>query len=557
VLDAYKAIVNKSTDYITLIDRDYVYRIANDAYCSQMGKRREDVVGHTVAEVWGEERFIQVIKPYLDRCLAGKQVNYVDKFTFGPIERHIRVSYFPYIENGATSHALVFSHDISRLSKVEDRLTNYEVRDPTTGLFNRRSMEIILDKEVERARDARIDRRRSLMFISIMNIDRIVDLYGHEIGDLILENTGLRILSCLAAHDTVFRFEGAKLTVLITSIHDHVELATTALEIYQEISLPYYHGGATLALDAAIGISIFPEDASTREDMIRNAHMAMSDARQRCVPYVFFDEELHRQAHDRLVLGTEMAHALSAHQFEVYYQPMVDAKARVVGCEALLRWNHPERGMVPPNDIIPFAVDSGIIVSIGRWVLFTACEQIKNWSSYLEMFVTVNLSAGEFLDEYLLENVERAIARSGIRPSQIKLEITESDALRDAAEATRQINELARLGVDVLIDDFGTGQSSLSYLRNLPARFLKLDQEFCRELEEAPSENAFLAHVIQAIKSLDKTVILEGVNSRNQARNGVLLNIDLLQGNLFGKAMPASRFEELLERTRHPRPTKK
>jgi len=213
--------------------------------------------------------------------------------------------------------------------------------------------------------------------------------------------------------------------------------------------------------------------------------------------------------------------------------------------------------MVPPNDIIPFAVDSGIIVSIGRWVLFTACEQIKNWSSYLEMFVTVNLSAGEFLDEYLLENVERAIARSGIRPSQIKLEITESDALRDAAEATRQINELARLGVDVLIDDFGTGQSSLSYLRNLPARFLKLDQEFCRELEEAPSENAFLAHVIQAIKSLDKTVILEGVNSRNQARNGVLLNIDLLQGNLFGKAMPASRFEELLERTRHPRPTKK
>ncbi len=547
-LDPYREIVNRSTDYITLINRDYVYEIANDAYCRQMGKKREDVVGRTVSDVWGEERFTRAIKPYLDRCFTGQQVNYVDKFTFGVVERHIQVSFFPYVSDGFTSHALVFSHDISRLSRVEDRLTNYEVRDPTTGLFNRLSMEIIVDKELERARDSRYAGRRAFMFVSVENLDRVVDLYGHTTGDLILENTGLRILSCVRSTDYVFRFDGNELVVLISSIRDQVELAATAVQIHDEISVPYYYGGSTIALGAAIGISVFPDDADSREQLIRNSHLAMSDCKSRRAPYVFFDAQTHSLAQERLVLGAELANALNTHQFELYYQPIVNNRGDVVGAEALLRWHHPERGMVSPAEIIPVAVDTGIIVSIGRWVLFTAAEQIKRWSVEHDLFVTINLSAGEFLDQHLLENVDRAIARSEIRCDQLKLEITESDALADSQAAVERIRTLQRKGIDVLIDDFGTGQSSLSYLRNLPARVLKLDREFSRDLEEAGAGANFMGHMIQAIKSLSKLVLLEGVSSKAQAHNGVRLKIDLMQGELFGNAMSAERFEKLLLR---------
>lgn len=546
--DPYREIVNRSTDYITLINRDYVYEIANDAYCRQMGKKREEVVGRTVAAVWGDERFSTSIKPYLDRCFTGQQVNYVDKFTFGAVERHIQVSFFPYTSGGETTHALVFSHDISRLSKVEDRLTNYEVRDPTTGLFNRRSMEIIVDKELEKARDSRLSGHRAFLFVSVENLDRVINLYGHTTGDLILENTGLRILSCVRSSDYVFRFEGNELVVLISSIRDHVELATTAVQIHDEITVPYYYSGSTIALGASIGISIFPDDAQNREELIRNAHLAMSDAKARKAPYVFFDPQTHSRAQERLVLGAELANALNTRQFELFYQPIVDVKGHVVGAEALLRWHHSTRGMVSPAQIIPVAVDTGIIVSIGRWVLFTACEQIKRWSASRNLFVTINLSAGEFLDQHLLENVDRAIARSGIAANQLKLEITESDALADSQAAVERIRALQRKGIDVLIDDFGTGQSSLSYLRNLPARVLKLDQEFSADLEELGAGANFLAHIVQAIKSLSKLVLLEGVRTKAQAQNGIRLKVDLLQGELFGHAMSAERFEKILAR---------
>ncbi|HKJ85266.1 MAG TPA: PAS domain-containing protein, partial [Spirochaetia bacterium] len=173
-MNAYEEIVNRSTDYITLINRDFVYEIANDAYCRQIGLSKEEVIGRTVADVWGEDRFGSAIRPNLERCFAGEQINFIDKFTFGEIERHIHVSFYPYSTDGTVSHALVFSHDITRLSQVEDRLTNYEVRDPTTGLFNRRSMEIILDKEIEQALAGSDGELRALMFVSVENLGQVI-----------------------------------------------------------------------------------------------------------------------------------------------------------------------------------------------------------------------------------------------------------------------------------------------------------------------------------------------------------------------------------------------
>ncbi|MFW5686037.1 MAG: putative bifunctional diguanylate cyclase/phosphodiesterase [Spirochaetota bacterium] len=551
-MNAYEEIVNRSTDYITLINRDYVYEIANDAYCRQIGRSRDEVIGHSVSDVWGEDRFERAIRPNLDRCFSGQQVNYVDKFTFGEIERHIHVSFFPYTSEGNTTHALVFSHDITRLSQVEDRLTNYEVRDPTTGLFNRRSMEIILDKEVEQARESASDPLRALLFIQIENLGQVIDLYGHPTGDLLLENTGLRVLRCLRNSDYVFRFEGNELVALVTSKSDRVELANTAMRIHDEVSVPYQQGAASFAVSARIGIALYPGDGSSREELVRNAHIAMSDAVRRRIPYVFFDANAHLAVQSRLELGTALGHAMKERQFELFYQPIVNARGTVLGAEALLRWRHPGRGLVMPVDIIPVAVESGLMVSLGRWVLLEACDQVKRWSKTRDFFVTVNMTAGEFLDSHMLASVRHAVQRSGIRPAQLKLEITESESMADPHEASRRIRALQKAGIDVLIDDFGTGQSSLAYLRDLPARILKLDQSFTTDLSDRETGHAFLGHVIGALKSLSKIVVLEGVASAVEARDAARLKVDLMQGEHFGVALPADEFE-LLATTRSAR----
>ncbi len=561
-MNAYEEIVNRSHDYITLINRDYVYEIANDAYCNQIGKRREQIVGRSVAQVWGEERFRTAIKPHLDRCLSGEQVSYIDRFVFGEIERHINVAFYPYGPKDRASHVLVFSHDITRLSQVEERLTSYEVRDPTTGLFNRRSLEIILEKEIEQAGD----RDRAILFVRLDNLDQIVDLHGYRVGDLILENTGLRIMRCVQSADYVFRFAGNEIAVLITDISDRIALSATATQIHHEVTLPYQQGESALSVGACIGIAFFPQDGNDREELVQNAHIAMSDAGRRRLPYVFFDSGLHRAVQSRLALGSEIGSAMRDRQFRVHYQPIVNARGGIVGSEALVRWEHPQRGLIMPGEIIPAASEAGLMTSLGRYVLFEACEQIRAWASVRKLFVTVNMTAGEFLEDHTLEGVRNAIETARIDARQLKIEITESETMENPEAAIRTIRSLQRMGVDVLIDDFGTGQSSLANLRTLPARILKLDKSFTKDLAANQSTTLrshqrsgsdvlarniaaehdaehpgaeFLRHVVAALKSLKKTVLIEGVETAAEAKSAARLGFDLLQGSYYGSAMPA------------------
>ena len=570
-VNAYEEIVNRSRDYITLINRDYVYEIANDAYCRQIGKRREEIVGRSVAEVWGEDRFVTAIKPHLDRCLRGEHVSYIDRFVFGEIERHINVAFYPYGPRDNATHVLVFSHDITRLSQVEQRLTSFEVRDPTTGLFNRRSLEIILEKEIEQASGA----PRALLFFRLNNLDQIVDLHGYSVGDLILENTGLRILRCVQSTDYVFRFAGNEIAILITDIRDRVALAATATRIHDEVTLPYQQGEATITLGTCAGVAFYPDDGSDRDALVHNAHIAMSDAGRRRLPYVFFDAGLHRAVQSRLALGSEIGSAMRERQFRIHYQPIVNSRGAIVGAEALVRWQHPQRGMVMPAEIIPAATEAGLMISLGRFVLFEACEQVRAWSPAHKLFVTVNMTAREFLEDHTLEGVQNAIETSHIDPQQLKIEITESETMENPEAAVRTIQSLQRMGVDVLIDDFGTGQSSLANLRTFPARILKLDKSFTKDLTDSQGNGGgrsvrrsgsdvlarsissdydpenpgaeFLRHVVAALKSLRKTVLIEGIETAAEARGASRLGFDLMQGSFYGMAMSADAFADLVE----------
>ncbi len=544
----FEHIVNLSNDFITLIDRRYRYVIANDSYCREMQKPRDLIVGHTVAEVWGENRFLSPIKGYLDRCFNGEEVNNIDKFKFGPFMKYMHITYFPYRdESGGITGALVFSHDITRISEIESKLTNYEYRDPVTGLFNRRSLEVILDKEIEKARLSEKEDLRAVVIMGLSGIEEIAQLHGYEIADLLLENTGLRFRKALRPSDYVFRFDGNDLAAVLTDVPDKTSLAALASSIYNEVTTPYLHHDQSITVSCAIGIALYPDDGDSAEAVTRSALSAMAEARRRREPYMIFDAKLHEASRRQLLLQGELANSFRQEELFLEYQPMVTPHGRIVGAEALIRWRHPTRGVVMPMDFIPLATTTGLIDKIGRWVLFNACAQARRWASLSENFISINLSASEFRGAHLLDNLSHALKRAdNLSPDRIRLEITETESMVDPEATIRRMQDLKRMGIETFVDDFGTGHSSLSYLKELPASALKIDKTFIQHVDTYEDERQFLRCLIDIIKIRKKQVIVEGISSPAQAWVSNTLACDLMQGYLFSPPVPAAEYEKLL-----------
>ena len=548
-MDPYEYIVNLSKDFITLINRDYVYEIVNDSYCREMGLARENVLKRKVAAVWGEEKFEATIRKHLDDCFAGKEIHYIDQFKFGPFVKYMHVSYYPYRQGGEITHCLVFSHDITQLGEIESRLSNYEYRDPVTGLFNRRSLNIILEKEIEKAKRSRSEKLRALLFIALENMSKVNQAHGHEIGDLLLENTGLRIRKVLRGSDFVFRFEGNELTALLTNISRNTDAGKVAQKIHNAVALPYDYKGTELLITCSIGIAVYPEDGEERNILIQRAASALQEAKKRGNTFLLFNAALHREAQERLRLESDLAKAFDEQQFELHFQPVVDMAGSLKGAEALIRWQHPQRGMVPPLDFIPLAEETGMIQAIGRWTLFTACQHLARWSSRIDLYLSVNLSARDFADPQLLELLETAMSKAGIKdPRRLKLEITETRCMEDPERTIRRIAELKAKGIDTLVDDFGSGYSSLGYLKRLPADTFKIDRVFVEALAESCDERDYLSRIIDTIKSRRKRVLVEGVSTAQQYALLKDMRCDLMQGYYFSRPLPASAFEKLLAR---------
>ena len=549
-MSVFEHIVNRSSDFITLIDRDYRYVVANDAYCRELQKPRELIVGRTVAEVWGEERFNAPIKGYIDRCLAGEEVNNIDKFKFGPFMKYMHITYFPYREGEAITHALVFSHDITRISEIESQLTNYEFRDPVTGLFNRRTLGLILEKEIAKARLSPDGEARGVLVMGIDGMDQISQLHGYEIADLLLENTGLRFRTSLQANDYVFRFDGHELAAVVTDIPDKNTLASLATTIYNEVTTPYVHHDLNITLACSMGIALYPDDGDDAETVTRNAVSAMGEARKRKEPFMIYDKELNAESRRQLTIQGELSTAFLQKELFLEYQPIVTPRGAIVGSEALVRWRHPRRGVLRPIEFIPLAIQCGLIDKIGRWVLFAACEQARRWARFPQSFISINLSASEFRGPHLLDNLAHALHRAGdLSPSRIRLEITETESMAEPEATIRKMKELRAQGVEVFVDDFGTGHSSLSYLKDLPASALKIDKSFIQEVETQEEERQFLRGLIDIIRIRGKKVIVEGVTSPGQAWITNTLSCDMMQGYLFSPPVPPDQFEKFLDGT--------
>ncbi len=545
-------IVNQSPDFITLINASYLYEFVNDSYCLAMGKERAEIVGHSVSDIWGQEKFDATLKGVIDRCLGGETVEYIDVLRFGDFEKHMHVSYRPYSEDGnGTRLALVFSHDITRLTEIETRLSHYEYVDPLTGLLNRRSLNVVLEKEIYKAQRTEGEVFHALVHISLREYSSIHQSYGPEFADILLENTGLRVKSAVRDSDYVFRFDGTDLTVLLTNITQAADAAIVADKIHEAITLPYSYGGIDTQVEAVIGVSIYPTDAMDSQTLIRNAHSAIVEATTRREPYLLYDAEMHAKAIARITLKSELQRAFESRQFVLHYQPFVDRTGQIRGAEALIRWNHPKQGLLYPGSFIGLAEETRLISAIDKWALFEVCRELTHWRDVPGFFISINISARDLLDQFLLEVVQQAFANiPELTPKMLKLELTESISMNNPERSIQTMKAIMDLGVEIWIDDFGTGQSSLSYLKHLPALVLKIDRVFIDQIADSPEDQEYLQSIVTAIRSRGKKVIIEGVSTPEQIEQLKEIEFEYLQGFYFSKGVAAEQLRALVEH--HP-----
>ena len=454
----------------------------------------------------------------------------------------------------ATEAELDFLAKASRLAAIAieqrqltDQLAHQAQHDALTGLPNRVLFEERLQQALDQAR-----RNGSVVAVLFVDLDRfkqINDTLGHSVGDALLQKVGQRLKSCVRKSDTLARMGGDEFTLLLTDLKDQHYAVRVSQKLLDALKAPFVVDGYELFVTASIGISLYPRDGRDAATLQRNADSAMYRAKnQGKNNFQLFLPEISATALESLELENALRKALENDELQIHYQPQVDQQGKLAALEALLVWNHPKLGLISPSQFIPLAEESGLIYPIGAWVLQQACRQNAAWlrAGHRAVKVAVNVSAMQFTRSGLVDSVAQVVAQTGLDPSLLELELTESVVMRDVHESARQMDRLRALGVSLSIDDFGTGYSSLSYLRRFPIDTLKIDQSFLRDIDSEPSTMPLVKAIVTLAHSLHLCVVAEGVENQRQLEALRLVDCDRFQGYLLGEPLPAEAAARLL-----------
>lgn len=438
--------------------------------------------------------------------------------------------------------------DITERRNAEEKVRHMAYHDPLTGLPNR----ILFNDRVEQAivMARRSKQIMALLFVDLDRFKSINDTLGHHAGDRLLQEMAERLRGCIRESDTVSRFGGDEFNLLLAQVHGEVDAALVAQKILRALRLPFVIDGQELHGTGSIGMALFPRDGSDVQTLIKNADIALYRAkdlgRNNCQIY---KPAMNAQAVERMELENSLHRVLDRHELRVYYQPQVDLKSgRIVGMEALLRWQHPKGGMISPATFIPLAEEIGLIFPIGEWMMRTACRQAKLWQDqgFEPIRLGVNVSPQQFQDREFMEVLSRILDQFKLEPRWLNVELTESIVMQDVRENILKLKQLHAFGITVAIDDFGVGYSSLSYLRNFPVDQLKMDRSFVQNLPDSPNDAKIARHIVEMAHSLGLTVIAEGVETVEQLQFLKEIGCDEAQGFLLSKPVPADLFEEQL-----------
>jgi diguanylate cyclase (GGDEF)-like protein/PAS domain S-box-containing protein len=440
--------------------------------------------------------------------------------------------------------------DITARKATEERIQYLANHDALTALPNRTRFSHTLGLALQSAQ--RHLRGFAVLFIDLDRFKVINDTLGHEAGDLVLKVMGSRLVDTVRSSDVVARLGGDEFVVLLQDVSETRLIETVARKILSAMVKPIYVGDRECRVSASIGICVYPSDAHDEQTLMKNADIAMYRAKEDGKNiYKFYSEETNVHSFERLALETSLRNALERGEFLLHFQPKLDLRTeRITGIEALVRWQHPELGLVPPGQFIPLAEETGLIVPLGKWVLRTACAQNVLWQreGLPAVIMAVNISARQFADESLLGDIESALKDSGMKPGLLELEITETMVMQNAERAAQLLSSIERAGVRLAIDDFGVGQSSLTQLKRFPIDTLKVDRSFIRDIPGDSDDKAITEAIIAMGRSLNLTVVAEGVETEEQVAFLRERACDEMQGYYFSKPLPAGQCADLLRR---------
>ena len=438
---------------------------------------------------------------------------------------------------------LATHEDVTERQSAQARIIHMARHDALTDLPNRVLLRERLDHELKRVKRGEC---LAMLCLDLDHFKSVNDTIGHPIGDELLKRAADRLRGCTREPDTVARLGGDEFAIIMTQLQDPADVSVLAQRVRDSISKPYQIDGHQIVTDISIGISMAPHDGTDPDILIKNADLALYGAKaDGRGTYRYFESEMDARMKARRDLEMDLRQALANKEFELYYQPLVNLKSNEISTlEALLRWNHPTRGMISPADFIPIAEETGLIIAIGEWVLNTACKETANWPEHIK--VAVNVSPAQLKSRSVLKMVTTALADSGMPASKLQLEITETVLLQNTFATLETLHKLRKLGVQIALDDFGTGYSSLSYLRSFPFDKIKIDRSFIKDLSNGAEPLAIVHAVAGLAKCLNMISTAEGVETQQQLDTLQSVGCTEMQGYLFSRAIPAKDMEKFL-----------
>ncbi|HEX6178600.1 MAG TPA: EAL domain-containing protein, partial [Thermoanaerobaculia bacterium] len=545
MLRKQSAAMTASMDGMGIINASLSFTHANDALAKLYAyTKAQSMLGRTLDELFDANeraRLIETILPAVQargRWRGEATGRRRDGFSF-PLEMSLTA-----LDDGGM---VCVVRDITERTYAEEQIKHLAYHDALTGLPNRLLFKDRLTVALSHAQ--RDSARLAVLFLDLDRFKIINDSLGHNVGDQLLQAVATRIASCVRESDTVARLGGDEFTLLLPIAHSE-DVAVVAQKILEAIRYPFHIEGREFFTTTSIGISIYPEDGTDAETLIKNADTAMYQAKEQGRDnYQLFNAFVNAKALQRIALEHGLRRALMNDELEVHYQPIYDFRSgKISGMEALLRWNHPELGRIPPMTFIPIAEATGMMVPIGLWCLRTACAQARTWQElgFRNLSLAVNLSVTQLQQADLVDRVREILRETGLPAHQLELEITESSAMASPESIARTLHELKNVGVRISLDDFGTGHSALSYLKSFPIDTLKIDRSFVRDINEDPDTAAIVTAIIAMAHSLRLKVIAEGVEMTEQASFLRRYACDQMQGYLITPPVPAREFIDLI-----------
>ena len=546
-LQRFKKIIDSANEAIVVTDIKGVIIDINPAYETITGYSRDELIGSTPGKLKSDRHdkaFYETMWQAIDSDGSWQGEIWDRRKNGETFPKWLSINTL-YDSNGEPGSYVGLFSDISDKKKAEEKLVNLAYYDPLTKLPNRSHFHERLIADLADA--SRRKEKLALLYIDLDHFKYVNDTFGHASGDALLVTVARRLSQRLREKDTIARLGGDEFAVILTGIDSSDTIPALARKLSDAINEPILIQGQEIQVGASIGISLFPDDTTDDETLVQNADAAMYHAKKKTrSDFQFFNEDINQRNKQRLIIENNLRRAIKNEEFELYYQPQIDIfTEEVIGSEALIRWNDPEKGLIPPLDFIPIAEETGLILEIGAWTFKQACKQLRNTmdEGKTPIRVAINLSAVQFRDKGLVEMIVSSLKHENISAEWVELEITESAIMENADAATEILEQLSEHGIRISIDDFGTGYSSLAYLKNFPVDKLKIDREFIRGLPHNNDDIILTTVMINLAHSLGIVVLAEGAETREQIDFLRRQGCHYVQGYYYSKPLPHNEFE--------------